>query len=355
MRISALVAAGAVSASAALGGTTTVSLTREVPDLDRWNYPFNATPGVRDATNTFGALGVPFLDNHDAQTLLGFETGVSSPDGVGVIDAGLGEGRYSVASATVRITIAVGGAFEYDPTFDARETYLDPMDPDFVADPDAGRPIMLFGTGYRNGFGIEPGTVPYVETTPFAFADPAQPRVRNAYASDYLAGAPRDVSNHVIDGFEITPFAIGEISAGGQELSPGALVPSEATVTFNLDVSNPDVQQFLRRSLDAGNLQLSLTSLHMASGGPGGGDGVNYPVYFTKEDSLAILLGQAPQLEIVADILPPNPADLNGDGLVDAADLAELIASWGQTGVPADFNGDGVGADDLAALVAAWG
>jgi hypothetical protein len=179
--------------------------------------------------------------------------------------------------------------------------------------------------------------------------------VRNAFASDYLGGVPRDISNHVIDGFEIVPFAIGQITDGGLQVAPGALVPSEATVTFDLDVSNPDVQNFLRRSLDAGNLQLSVTSLQPASGGPGGGDGANYPIYFTKEDALAPLFGQAPRLELEVDILPANPADLNGDGVVDAGDLAELISFWGQTGVPADFNGDGVGADDLAALIAAWG
>jgi hypothetical protein len=54
-------------------------------------------------------------------------------------------------------------------------------------------------------------------------------------------------------------------------------------------------------------------------------------------------------------VLSGNPADLTGDGVVDAADLAALIASWGQSG-PADLDGSGaVGASDLAALIAAWG
>ncbi len=71
-------------------------------------------------------------------------------------------------------------------------------------------------------------------------------------------------------------------------------------------------------------------------------------------------LGVAPIIDIGAYEAPANlpglcPADLTGDGVVDASDLAALIASWGQTGSPADFNGDGVGADDLAALIAAWG
>jgi hypothetical protein len=56
-----------------------------------------------------------------------------------------------------------------------------------------------------------------------------------------------------------------------------------------------------------------------------------------------------------------NPADLNGDGVVDGADLAALLAAWGlcampvPPGCPADFNDDGVidGAD-LAQLLASW-
>jgi len=49
------------------------------------------------------------------------------------------------------------------------------------------------------------------------------------------------------------------------------------------------------------------------------------------------------------------PADLNGDGVVDGADLGALLSAWGGDG-PADLNGDGVvdGAD-LGALLSAWG
>jgi hypothetical protein len=48
------------------------------------------------------------------------------------------------------------------------------------------------------------------------------------------------------------------------------------------------------------------------------------------------------------------PGDLNGDGQVNAADLAILLGQWGSPGT-ADFNGDGtVGAADLAFLLASW-
>ncbi len=58
----------------------------------------------------------------------------------------------------------------------------------------------------------------------------------------------------------------------------------------------------------------------------------------------------------IAGVVALGP-DLDGDGDVDAADLAELLASWGPCpGCPADFNGDGsVDAGDLAVLLAAWG
>jgi hypothetical protein len=53
------------------------------------------------------------------------------------------------------------------------------------------------------------------------------------------------------------------------------------------------------------------------------------------------------------------PADLDGDGLVGAADLSALLSAWGSTGTAAgaaDIDGDGsVGAADLAALLGAWG
>ena len=55
---------------------------------------------------------------------------------------------------------------------------------------------------------------------------------------------------------------------------------------------------------------------------------------------------------------PPCPADLDGNGFVDAADLGSLLAAWGACGksCPADINGDGfVSAMDIASMLDAWG
>jgi hypothetical protein len=58
-----------------------------------------------------------------------------------------------------------------------------------------------------------------------------------------------------------------------------------------------------------------------------------------------------------ADLLVVCPADLNGDGAVDTADLGLLISSFGVTGPsPADINGDGVvDTADLGVFVQAFG
>jgi V8-like Glu-specific endopeptidase len=52
----------------------------------------------------------------------------------------------------------------------------------------------------------------------------------------------------------------------------------------------------------------------------------------------------------------PCEGDLNGDGAVDAADLAILLGAWGQPGGPANLDGNGgVNAADLGILLGAWG
>jgi hypothetical protein len=54
---------------------------------------------------------------------------------------------------------------------------------------------------------------------------------------------------------------------------------------------------------------------------------------------------------------PPCPADFNDDQAVGPADLAQLLATWGNCSTcPADLNQDGaVGPADLAQLLATWG
>lgn len=50
-----------------------------------------------------------------------------------------------------------------------------------------------------------------------------------------------------------------------------------------------------------------------------------------------------------------DPADINGDGLINGQDLALLLGSWGAADADADIDGNGtVGGEDLAALLGGW-
>ncbi len=69
--------------------------------------------------------------------------------------------------------------------------------------------------------------------------------------------------------------------------------------------------------------------------------------------------GLSPEIDAIAAVQPVgSPADLDGDGVVDARDLLILLAGWGPAGKGsiADLDADGtVGPSDLTTLLAAWG
>lgn len=71
-------------------------------------------------------------------------------------------------------------------------------------------------------------------------------------------------------------------------------------------------------------------------------------------DSRESLEANRPRLTVVFEPPATNPADLNGDGIVNGADLASMLQAWGTSG-PGDLDGDGVvGGSDLGLLLQAW-
>ena len=94
----------------------------------------------------------------------------------------------------------------------------------------------------------------------------------------------------------------------------------------------------------------------------------NYGVAFLPEiisgndDGIAIWTSEAdnplfrPTLEVWFDAgEPSNPADLNGDGAVNGADLALVLSDWASNDSPADINQDGlVDGADLALVLSGW-
>jgi hypothetical protein len=297
-------ALSALTLAAGLGSTAphaTAAETSNFPaTLDRWMYPFAATPGTESAGSSFGAIGEDGFDDRDAQFLAGFTTSSS-------VAPGQGAANYHVASARLTVKIITGDAFAYDPTEDAVATYA----PGGAADADAGRPVELYGVGYRGGF----TAATFGETTPFSAAGGPAEGVRRAFAADYNGTTAVDVSNNVTgpdldddaanDAFDPNPWAVGTTPG----VTPGANVPANALFTFDLDLSDPDVLAYVQRGLDAGDLRFALSSLHAATlGGPA----PTYPRYYTRENTgpAAVPAG----LEIT---LVPEPA--NAGALIGVA------------------------------------
>lgn len=99
----------------------------------------------------------------------------------------------------------------------------------------------------------------------------------------------------------------------------------------------------LTLSAGTGDAQLTLTgTIGQPDAGPmAGGD-----IQLTGGVWPATTLGEA---------VPPSP-DINGDEIVDGADLGLLLSSWGTNDRAADLNADGwVDGADLGILLSAWG
>jgi len=100
----------------------------------------------------------------------------------------------------------------------------------------------------------------------------------------------------------------------------------------------------------------TLSSLNIEDAvGSYGYDGIQV---FSWETSLGPFSPQGMIFEqlTITPVASPCPADINGSGTVDGADLGELLASWGTPNAGADLDGSGtVDGADLGALLAAWG
>jgi len=325
-----------------LVGADIIEQQYDAPDFDRWMYPYNFTPGSRGTGVTFSSVGSGFeqFDDRDGQLVLGFVTQNQIP-------AGLSLTQYTIQSIEIRLTLSNADNI-YDDSIDSWDTYdLDTG----VLDGDLGRPIELFGAAFRGGytgwsFG-EDGTFP----------NGAVRRERNVYPIQYIEGVPTDVSNSILDAFTAEPFAVGTTST----VLPGEVMPSETVLTFHVDVSNPEIQCYLKRSLQDGLLNFVVNSLH-ASQQPGyrGFRGLINPNFHFKESwAVQFGLADAPQLTIVVDVADSNgiPEDLDGDGSVGIGDVLVVLGDWGNCMCcSSDLNGDGeVNISDLLALIAVWG
>ena len=315
-----------------------VDTTYDVPTGDRWNYPFNFTPGTRFTALSFGAIDIPGFDDHDGQFVVGFDT-------TDLIPPGLGSSSYRIESVRLRASIADGGIFEYDPTLDPLGTYLASDDPDFVPDADIGRPIELYGVGYRGTFsdGTPVRIDTWTETSEYGDSPVVAPAQGNRFAFASVlddSGQPVNLSNRLKDRLAPAPFAIGTTAS----VAPGDLVPADTTFEFDIERCNSGADLYLRESLDSGVVRFTIASLQPAVDPTGGPSNPNYPIWYTKENPLAIP-GFAAQLEIRVRIVS-NPADLSSptdpgvpDGVLTGADFFEFLSRFQAGDLSVDFAG----------------
>ena len=293
------------------------------PSLDRWNYPFNGSPGTRFEMPSYAAIETPGFDDHDAQVLLGFDTS-------GEIVPGLGAGEYQVLSVTVTMTMSNDDDFIYDPTHDTFDTYGELGEP---FDTDPGRPLNLWLTGYRDGH----DQTTYMETTLFGLVADVPPAqgMRSAFAAIFDdLGVPTDISNNLKEQFEAVPLAIGQ----SDSINPGDTVPADTTFSFTFTPCELGEHNELGKMLDLGQVRFSVSSLQPATGSPGGGGGVVYPIWYSRENPLAQILGYEPTLDIRVRV--GSPGDYNGDGNRDFFDVSAFLTDFGISDPAADINGD---------------
>jgi hypothetical protein len=109
-------------------------------------YPFiNDIPaaGRRGLASVFGAYGTIDdprfnFDDRDAQFFLDFATSA-------LAQPGRGAANYRILTLSITLVVENNNVFAYDPTFDALGSYTGAL-----ADSDDGRPMELYGVGYRS-------------------------------------------------------------------------------------------------------------------------------------------------------------------------------------------------------------
>lgn len=280
------------------------------PAGDKHMYPFiNDIPpnDRRPSASVFGAYGaldnIPDydFDDRDGQFFLDFATS-------SLVAAGQGAANYQVTSLEIWVVVQNNESFFFDSSADSLSTYQNP-----ATDSDPGRPIEIYGVGYRGGFSRES----FNQDSPFQTFGGVK-NVRNAYAIDFGGdGNPRDVTNNVEEAFEPSPWAIaeapGSIDFSGNFVSApvpsGASVPEGTVLRFRVNLADSKIRSYVQEGLNAGRLHLMVSSLYNATQQTS-----DIPKFYTKDSSLHVPLDGiylAPRLyaevTLVSAGTPPLP------------------------------------------------
>jgi hypothetical protein len=260
-------------------------------------------------------------DSRLGQLLVGWDT-------ANIIPTNLPVTRYLIRSVRATVTINDGNQVIYDPTHDAVETYFATNHPAWQADTDPGRPIELFGVGFRNGY----GATNFLQCSPVGNG---AVEANNVYALSWTTnGLPRDVGNSVgktnahLLPFEPWPFAVAQTTA----TPPGGTLPPGAQLTFDLNLSDPFVVGYVRRALHKGRLDLMVSSLHQVSGQFGTEP---FPSFATRFNQALL----HPPTTLDLDVTVVRDLDTDSDGLPD--DWEQFYFSSLTNTASGDFDSNG--------------
>ena len=339
------------------------------PAFDDWSYQFNGTPGERATGPTYrgafvvsGGQFVPetALDpSRRAVDIFAFDTANVSNTTPGVnIATGLPSSHYQIESVTMTLKMQTSsfGAIHYSTTPESPSAALTEA---LGGSWSTARPIELFGVGLRQDF----TAFDFTEFDPedLLLNEGDHPYTASGYIAYPLAGSNTDpggyadVSNNITGGFSATavgnstaPFAANPWAVGtAVGITPGNVIPAGTVFTFNLNLNELGVEQYLRESLSQGTLALAVSSLHAGSQ-PGMGFSP-YPQWFMEDSVGALTGGAAPTLTVNYTIQAPSiPGDFDADGDVDGDDLDDWQTSYGTNDLAdADNDGDSDGRDFL--------
>ncbi len=338
--ISALVVvSGCLASIAASSRGGVIDYTTASPTIDRWMYPFNSSnpQGSELDATVFSPIGAPSeasFDNRDGQMILGFNT-------TAAVAAGVPLDHYRILSARVTVVASRNNTFVYDPSADPIAALIPGSG---VSDPDAGQPVELFMCGYRGGWALS-GPTAFQEGTPFHNGAPfpfPNRGIRNAFAAEYDGtGVLIDNSNNRDDGRQARSLAVGQING----LSPGALVPQNSVMSFDIDTAAPGAVRYLRTALAEGRLNVVVSSLAITEQ-----QSSSVPAFYCKESPAAI--GGVPA-SLTLLVCLGAPADWDCSGNVEVPDIFAYLSDW--FAGRGDFNNDGVNdVPDIFAFLSSW-
>ncbi len=327
--------------------TTTPSFGQQynfnVPSDDRWQYPFNSTPGTRPIGSCFGAGGYSGFNDRDGEVLLGWDTSSS-------ITPGQGAASYNIASVTITLTSQSGATWPIDLSVDEWYTYDlnsdgqinadgiprgQPGDTDGESsDTDVGRPIELFGMGFGPVFDAESwnefsfyvgsssmGDFPR-DPFPFVYRDGFSDmlHVEDSVKGLHNSGLtpPLCGPSDTVCPFTPIPWAIGV----PVNYTPGAQTTAfDVTFEVNLSLSSGRVRQYFQDQLNTGRVMVAVTSLTEAAIM---GEQSGFPSFFMKEATAADAVPA--RLKIVLSSCTQGDGDINCDGVVNQTDVGLFVS-----------------------------